>query len=96
MSTFFDLYLAWAGSNILAALAGGTTAWWLLARRRPDGAFAPGWQARHMAVAGVGCVLVVLVSVVAASIGWPPPAGARGVLGIVAGVVPPLMMHRRA
>lgn len=89
MQNVVDLYLAWGGPNVIAALAAGSVVWFLTTIGKER-------QLQHYFFAiGVGVLAIIAISIIAAVLGIAPvlPDGA---LGVLAGIVGPILFRPKA
>lgn len=86
MSNFMALYLAWAVPSVIVTLATATVAWWLLTIGRTR-------SAQHFFIAiGAPVLVIVIISAIASAISLAPLAPGS-VIGIMAGVICPLLLR---
>jgi hypothetical protein len=83
--SFMELYFAWAGSNVITALAGAAVTWGLFSLTALGGNGVRTF-AHLILVVGAAVLPIIAISVLAALVGIQPFT-APGLLGIIAGVV---------
>jgi hypothetical protein len=88
VSTFVELYIAWGGPNVIAALAAGTIAWWLLNTSQRS-------IQHYLFSVGAGAIGVMIIAAIAALLGLQP-VQPGGMIGVLAGVASAFLARAKA